>query len=230
MEESKTFRNIWRFNAIIIAIAGIFAIIVLSLAAMLLFKENTRNHRTNEIINLNPKTNIKEIFQFGNIEHVQGYSSVIIPLHSDQDFNLGYSSSKSSVSTRNLLFTNLNLGTSHWLFSNNSFLISSHRLIRDFDSYNEDKPVLCILYYIVKSDTNGDMKLTESDDLTIAISKPDGTNYQEILSDVKDVLGYEVLGQETIAILFARNNKNYIQYVNIADLKTTKQIELPKLN
>ena len=29
------------------------------------------------------------------------------------------------------------------------------------------------------------MKLTESDDLTIAISKPDGTNYQEILSDVK---------------------------------------------
>ena len=43
-------------------------------------------------------------------------------------------------------------------------------------------------------------------------------------------LGYEVLGQETIAILFARNDKNYIQYVNIADLKTTKQIELPRLN
>jgi hypothetical protein len=230
MEESKTFRNIWRFNAIIIAIAGVLAIIVLSLAAILLFKENTRNHRTNEIVNLNPKTNIKEIFQLGNIEHVQGYSSVIIPLNSDQDFNLGYSGSKSSVSTRNLLFTNLNLGTSHWLFSNNGYLISSHRLIRNSDSYNEDKPVLCILYYIVKSDTNGDMKLTESDDLTIAISKPDGTNYQEILSDVKDVLGYEVLGQETIAILFARNQKSYIQYVNIADLKTTKQIELPKLN
>ena len=230
MEESKTFRNIWRFNAIIIAIAGVFAIIVLSLAAILLFKESTRIHHTNEIVNLNPKTNIKEIFRLGNLEHVQGYSSVIIPLNSDQDFNLGYSGSKSSVSTRNLLFTNLNLGTRHWLLSNNSYLISSHHLIRDSDSYNEDKPVLSILYYIVKSDTNGDMKLTDSDDLTIAISKPDGTNYQEILSDVNDVLGYEVLDQETIAILFARNEKNYIQYVSIADLKNTKQIELPKLN
>jgi hypothetical protein len=125
------------------------------------------------------------------------------------------------------MFSNFKTGSNNWIFPNNNYLITNHELVTESRSYNkEGRPVLCVLYYIVKSDSNGDTKLTEADATTIAISNPDGTNYSELVSDVKDVLGYEVVDKSTIAILFSRSNGGVMQYIDLTSFKKTKELEI----
>ncbi len=229
MEENKIFKNIWRFNAIIISIAGILAIVVLIFASYLIFKETNRNKYRNEIVNVDPETNIKETFRLGRIEHIKGSESVIVPLYSDQTFDLNYSGSKSTASTRNLMFSNMRTETNRWLLPNNNYLISSHRLINESNSYDRDKDIITILYNIVKTDTNNDSRLTENDNLTIALSDPNGKNYTEVLLNVENVLGYDLINKQAIAIMFNRKGQGYTAYINLSNLKVTKEIELPKI-
>jgi len=229
MEESKVFKNIWRFNAFVIAAVGLLAIIVLLFATYKIIKETTRERHRSEIVNVDPDTKIKESFRLGRIKHVNGSDSVIVPLYSDQDFSLRYSGSKSTVSTRNMLFSNMSKETNSWLLPTNKFLISEHRLVNNPDTWDKDKKVITILYYIVKRDTNKDERLTSNDRLTLALSTPEGESYTEVISNVDDVLGYDVLSEEAIAVIFNRDNQGYTAYINLSDFSITKEIALPKI-
>ena len=230
MEESKLFRNIWRFNALAIAIASTLAIVVLVFAAYMIYKETNRSRHRNEVVNIDPESTIKETFRFGNVDYIQGSDSVIVPLYSDQKFDYRYSGGKSTVSTRNLLFSNMVSGTNKWLLPNNGFLISHYQLINESNSYERDKSIITILYYIVKSDTNSDERLTEKDDLTIAFSTPEGENYTEVLDGIETVLGYDVINKQTMAIVFNCNGRGYTAYINLdSHFKVAKEIPLPKI-
>lgn len=230
MEDSKLFKMIWRFNAILIAVAGVLAVGFLVLAMAIIAKDNIFDNPEDEVVNLNQEENTKEVFRLGDLVHVQGSGSAIVPLDADHKSAFDYSESQSSVSARNLLFVNLNSGTGKWLFANNSYLISSYRLLRASDFSSEEQKVIAILYYVIKSDTDGDKKLTERDDFIAAISKPDGSNYQEVLNGEEELLGHEVIGQDTIAILVSLKNKSYIRYIDIEGSKKIRNIELPKSN
>lgn len=154
MEDSKLFRHIWRFNAVIIALTGILGVVLTMSSLFFLFKELNRSRHRNGVANIDSSTNIEESFRFGKIIHIAGSSSFIIPLHSDQNFSLGSSVSKSTASTRNFLFTNVKNESSNWLLPNNQYLITDHNLVRPSDFSNRNEDVVTILYQVVKSDTN----------------------------------------------------------------------------
>jgi len=208
----------------------VLAINVLLFALYSIYKETNQNRSRSEIVNIDPETNIEEVFRLGTIEHIKGFQSVIVPLYSDQNFSLKYSGSKSIVSTRNLLFSNMLTQVNKWLLPKNNYLIANHRLINETNSYDRNIDVVTILYSIVKSDTNSDSRLTISDKVTVALSDPEGNNYTEVLKDIDDVLGYEILEKKVIAIMFNRENQGFITYVKLSDFKVTKEIELPKIN
>lgn len=69
MENSPLFNKIWRFNAIVIALTGIMAIILIALVAIFIFQEMNRSNHRNEVVALNPTTNIKEIFKLGELRN-----------------------------------------------------------------------------------------------------------------------------------------------------------------
>ncbi len=230
MEDSKIFKTIWRFNAVVIAIAGVLAAIALTASLYFIFKEVSRDRHRNEIVNIDPETNVEEVFRLGQIINVKGSRSVIVPLFSDQEFSLKYSGSKSTVSTRNLLFTDLRNENSHWLLPSNKYLIANHRLINESNSFDRTKDVITILYQIVASDTNSDSRLTINDQLTIAFSKPDGTNYTVVLNDVDELLGYEILDKQSIAVMYYLNNLGYTAYIDLKSFAVVKKIELPNFN
>ena len=62
MEESKVFKNIWRFNAIIIAIDGVLSVTVLIFSIYMIYKESNRDRQKNEIVNIDQKNKIEESF------------------------------------------------------------------------------------------------------------------------------------------------------------------------
>ncbi len=230
MEDKKIFKNIWRFNAIIIAIAGILGVIVLLFSGYLIYKETSRDRYKREIVNIDAKTNIEEKFRLGNLQHIKGFMSVIVPLYSDQSFSLNYSGSKSTTSTRNILFSDLHNETNKWLLPHNKFLITKYKLINESNSYSSDENIITILYKIVKNDTNNDSRLTESDKLIISLSEPNGNNYTEVLKNIDSVIGYELINKEVIAILYSRENQGFTAYISLNGFKVKNEIKLPKFN
>lgn len=227
MEESKLFKNIWRFNSLIIAATGVLAIVLLLFMSYQIYKDSTRSRI--DIVNIDPEKEISESFRLGALEHVNGSEAVIVPLLSDQSFSLNYSGSKSTASTRNILFSNMRTEDNDWLLNTNEYLISEYKLINETNSWDHDKDIIFIVYYLVKEDSNADKRLTSSDKLTLALSTPEGKQFTEALSNIDDVLGYDVINKELMAVMFNRDNQGYTAYINLSDFTVAKEVMLPKI-
>jgi hypothetical protein len=227
MEDSKLIKAIWRFNAFVIAIAGLLSIGILLFAGYEIVKNITREKNRTEIVNIDPETNIEEKLALGVMDRIPGSKSVMVPLYSEQKFDLQYSGKRAS-SIRNFMFSNIRKKESHWLLETNNYLILNHRQLREGNPYNNDKDIQVIAYEIVKSDTSDDKRLTNSDLLTVSLSSPEGKHYTEILSNVEYVIGYEVIDKATLAIMYRRDGQAFIGHISLKEFKITTEIELPK--
>ncbi|MGK7875737.1 MAG: hypothetical protein AB4426_21300 [Xenococcaceae cyanobacterium] len=228
MEENKIFRFVWRFNAIVIMLAGLLAIAVLGFAAIQIFKETMRERQRSNIVNLSDSSEVKEEWELGNLREIEGTPYLMLPLYSDQSYAQSYYS-KSARSTRNYLFFDAETEERRWLFANNNYLIARDSFISETDYRSKSKTVQAILYNIIKEDTNGDKRLTDDDLITIALTKPNGYNYKELLSGLDSLLGYKVLNGDRILILYQRDGIAYSAKVSLSNFALSNQVQLPKV-
>lgn len=228
MAKNKFFTLVWRFNALVIAFAGTLIIVVLMYFAYQMFGDEPL---INPITNLDDNNKVQSSWDFGVMESVKGTTIVIMPLYLNQGPPLGkYSSKKHSNSLYNLLFLDTKTNKNSWLLPTNEQLILSYdKLSRDS---NIDESVQAILYKIVKKDSNDDGYLTGADKITIALSGPEGKNYQEVISAVNYVLGYKLIADKDIFLAYESTNKDssttQIAKISLEDFKVTHNAELPK--
>ncbi|GAA0363096.1 hypothetical protein GCM10009092_29350 [Bowmanella denitrificans] len=228
MEDNKFFKLVWRFNGLVISVVGILAIGVLLFAMYQILKDVTRERNTHNIVNIEDGDQVKETWRLGHITHLSGHKTLMIPLDSDQSFNREYFS-KSSSSTRNYLFINTETDSSKWLFDHTNYLVEHADQLRIGD-YSSKKPVLAILYTLVKLDSNGDSHLTTSDLTTIAISKPNGSGYREVLTDIEQVIGSTLLSETELFIIYQLNGKSFSSTINLTNFELGRTKELPKIS
>ncbi len=50
------------------------------------------------------------------------------------------------------------------------------------------------------------------------------------MKDVDDVLGYELITKQSIAVMYYRDNAGYTAYIDLANFNLVKEIELPVFN
>ena len=60
MEENKFFKLVWRFNGLLISIAGILAVCVLVFVAFKLVRDITSERNTRNVINVSANAEVKE--------------------------------------------------------------------------------------------------------------------------------------------------------------------------
>ncbi|OCQ23742.1 hypothetical protein A7985_07325 [Pseudoalteromonas luteoviolacea] len=227
MEDNKFFKLVWRFNGLLISVTGILAIGVLLFAMYQIFKDITRERNTQNIVNFEESGKAKESWRLGHVTSLTSHRTLMIPLNSDQSFNRGYFS-KSSNSTRNYLFINTETNLNKWLFNHTNFLIESASQLRIGD-YSSKEPVIAILYSLVKLDSNSDNRLTPSDLTTVSISKPNGSGYKEILTDVEHVIGNTLLSETELFIIYQLNGKSLSSIINLTNFEIVNTKELPKV-
>ena len=227
MEENKFFKLIWRFNGLVISVAGVLAIGVLLFAAYKLFQDVTRERTTRSIVNIEENSEIKENWRLGQFSEINDNKILMIPLHSDQSFDRAYFS-KSSNSTRNYLFINTETSQEKWLFDHTNYLIERSDKLRRGD-YNSKEPIIAILYQVVKLDSDHDNRLSSADLTTIAITKPDGSGYKELIKEVELVVDHTLLNEKELFLIYQKSGVSYSAILNLENMELTKTRVLSKV-
>ncbi|WP_333607229.1 hypothetical protein [Arsukibacterium sp.] len=228
MEESKFFKWVWRFNGVVIALASALAVILMVYFSYKIYSDITRVRTTGNVVNIEQSTPVQQNWRLGHMSEVKGSTYVVIPLNSEQSYDRSYFS-KSASSIRNYLFIDTQSEHKAWLFEHNKFLITSRVTISAGQYASSDKPVLAYLYEVVKSDTNRDGHLTNADLNTVALSKPDGSGYTEVLTDIDALLGNTLTQHNTILIIFQRSGTGYTATIDLDSFAVIHESALPKV-
>ncbi|MCW8864610.1 MAG: hypothetical protein OQK22_06940 [Colwellia sp.] len=227
MEDNKFFKLIWRFNGLVISVAGVLALGLLVFATYKLFQDVTRERTTRNIVNIENNTEIKESWRLGQFSELNDRKLLMIPLHSDQSFDRAYFS-KSSNSTRNYLFINTETSEERWLFNHTNYLIERSDKLRLGD-YNSNEPIVAILYQLVMLDSDQDNRLSPDDLTTIAITKPDGSDYQELIKEVELIVDHTLLNKNELFLIYQKGGVSYSAVLNIDSRVLTNSHQLPKV-
>lgn len=228
MEDNRTFKFIWRFNAIILMVAGILSIGILFFAGYHVIKDAVKERNTRNIVNVDEDDSIDEKWELGRLYEIEGTSFLQIPLVSDQRYAQSYSS-KSSDSVRNYLYIDTKNNTKNWLFKTNEFLVADIDYLSEKIYNTEDRIVRAILYTVIEKDTNGDKRLTTKDDKTIAISMPNGQGLKKLFTGIDIIIGHQVINKENMFIVYQIQNKGFSAYISLKDFTIGNETELPKL-
>ncbi len=227
MEDNTFFKSVWRFNGLVIALAGILSVGVLIFITYKLFNDVTRERNTSNIVNLEEDTEIKESWNLGQLSKLNDGKTLIIPLHSNQSFNRSYFS-KSSNSTRNYLFIDTETLQEKWLFDHTDYLIERSDWLKR-DDYNAEDPVIAILYQLVKLDSDSDNRLSADDLSIIAIASPDGSNYKELINEVELIVDHTLLSKKELFLIYQKDNISYSAIIDLAKRTIIKTTQLPKI-
>lgn len=227
MDENKFFRLVWRFNGLVISVAGVLAVGVLIFVALKLFQDVTRERTTRNIVNIEENAEIKENWRFGQITQINDGKILMIPLYSDQSFDRVYFS-KSSNSTRNHLFINTETSQQTWLFDHTNYLIErSDKLIKG--DYGSKQSIIAILYQLVQLDSDHDNRLSVGDLTTIAITNPDGSGYKELIKEVESIVDHTLLNKTELFLVYQKAGVSYSTILNLKSFELTKTDKLPKV-
>lgn len=224
MDDNQFFKNIWRFNSLIILGTGLLAITVLLYSLFAIARDLFRTRAATNVVNIEETPNAPTQLQMGNVTRINGSPFVYVPLKSGQNYDQSYYE-KSTLSTRNILFINSETDSQYWLFNVNDYLIPQIKPL----ALSNDADALAILYSIVKADTNNDQRLTHNDRKTIAISRADGTGYREVLADVDVMVGETLTSQDTVLLVYQKDQVAYSANIDLSTLSLLRESELPKV-
>lgn len=232
MEDSKFYKKIWRFNALVIATIGILGIcfvlvfiVALALDALSKTEYNTIKTPTHQTL--------KEELELGGLEEISGSHSVMTMLHSNQYYENEYASKAKVESTRNILFSDMNTGQSHWLFADNHQLILRSNTVKSNEltktMQDTDNKTIAILYKVVKADSNQDGEINDDDDITVALTTPEGKNYTE-LTAINGFRDYKYLKEKNqLSLMAYKNGKRHIVFVDLTNFSIVKNVPLPEI-
>lgn len=227
MTARRFFRLLWRFNALVVAGAGL-AVIAGSMILTVVIYLSER--RADPVVRADRPPPVSQKLVFGNFGPVAGTSTVIVPLEQEASSRGFVSSGGTSSVTRNLLFIDLSSGEQRWLIEGSNALIPHYRLVERDVARGKDAEVIAILIEVVKSDTDGDGRLSDEDRLTVAFAKPDGTGYTEALMDIDRLLGNRQMGDELL-VGFERDGMAQLSTIRLTDFRVvaTHTIRKPAL-
>ncbi|MBE9206693.1 hypothetical protein IQ244_09240 [Nostoc sp. LEGE 06077] len=194
-----------------------------------IYQETLRQRNASDIVNTETNTDIQVKINLGSFEPIKGTPYLMAAVSSQQIYRQSYYEKEAS-STRNFLFFHVNDKSSWKLIPNNNFLFLRHeKLSLSTPPGDVPKNVGGLWYEVVKADSDGDKRLTESDRKTIAFSDISGKNYTEIIAQVDKVLGTHQLNDSTLLFFYTSGAEHFVTEINIPARQAVVTRQLPPL-
>jgi hypothetical protein len=233
MNTDKIFKRIWNINGLILLLGSISFIAILSYQlTKSIFKDDYRQQQT---LDLADDVADEEKWSLGYPQEIHGSEYYFIPLESENRkveekskvLNL-YSSNYIPTRSKNILFISSISNTSHWLFDSVQQLIIQ---IQTLDSDDNIKLNTKAIYYIVvNSDTNNDGIFDSEDKRTFALTKPDGSNYSEIITGYDSIVKAHINEIGNLFVIYINNDKVQSMIVDLTDFKIIDSKQLPRVS
>ena len=233
MNTDSFFKNIWKINGLLLFLGSISFIVIISYQLTKnIFRDNYRQEQT---LDLADDATDTEKWSLGYPEEIHGNEYYFIPLESEnkeikenkekfQSFNL-YSSNYSRTRSKNILFINSVTNNSYWLFDSVQQLIIQ---MQTLDSHDENEKLIttAIYYIVINDDTNNDGVYDSEDKRTLALTKPDGSNYSEIITGYDRIVEVQLNDAGNLFVIYINNDKVHSMIVDLInfEIQTTKQL------
>lgn len=225
MKTPNLFRAIWRINSLLILAIGALAFCVLAYAGYEIFKDKFRR-QVGDVVNVEPQARVASEWSLGSFQQVEGTDYFMAPAHSKQSYQQSYYE-KDASAVRNYLFVSAADKTGRWLVPRNSYLfLDAERLLRPGGD-KDDNAVRWMKYEVVKSDTDGDGRMTAKDVRTIAVSGAAGEGYAELIPDVSEVLGSKLTDENTLLVFYNISGSSFVSEINLPERRVAVTKELP---
>jgi hypothetical protein len=216
-------------NTIIFFGVGLLLFGVLSYAAYHIYQETVRQRSVSGIVNTSPSiqnSGVKVVL--GNFTPIAGTPYYMAPISAEQNYRQEYYD-KSAISIRNYLLLNVNDRTAVRLVPKNNTLFLNAETVGQKGKNGETTKAEGLWYQVVKTDTNGDQRLTENDARTIAISDVSGKNYTEVVPRVDRLLGSLQPDPTKLMLIYETEGKNYLTQIDLPSRQITLAQELPAI-
>jgi len=184
-EDIKIFRIIYRINSILFLLLlayGAYFVI-----GAIVPSDDPWARGTVEVVE-DPALDQSPIVElrFDSLTRVRGSNTryTLLETQSSGGKFSGYSPSE----TRNVLFISDPNFESNWLFDHHRYRLLSVTALEIDDEVDEEHPAVALYMDVVKEDTNGDGSLTEDDLHTIALLRPNGREYTEVLDSAEQIV------------------------------------------
>ena len=231
MNRAKIFQFIQASNTVTVFAASLMAIALFGGGAALLAADSLFSRQTysGDSIAIEPEEESETKLELEGFRPLSGTPYLIADQVARQYKSRGVLSSSSydkQVSTRNYLFFDGNGKTSHWLRPNSDFLFLEKRELTQSQD-DADSTVQCLLYSLVKADSNDDQQLNYDDAKAIALSDPSGKNYQELIQNIDQVQQIHQQNDQRVLVFYRADEKHYVADIDFVQGKLLATQELP---
>lgn len=227
--ENRFFKYIWRFNALAIAGAAVLCILLGSYLAIELFKNETRERRITNVVNVGDQAKLKEEFALGYPDILPGTEYVRIPLYLDQSYDMSHYSKSSSGNEVNFLFLKTSNNESRWLLEKTNQLFISDLILYDkFEAAPTGAAKASgIIYAMVERDTDGDGRLTDKDIITVSKSDVDGRNSENLIEGVERLYSVKQIADDKFMVLYQKNRETISELYSTPSMTQISQRKIP---
>lgn len=120
---------------------------------------------------------------------------------------------KSGGQTRNIVFLESGSLISQRLFDRNTYVIV--RTDQYTQKINGQSVVRWLVHQVIKADTNQDGQLNHNDLMTLGVSSPSGKDYVEVLADVVQVFGQEMVAPGKLIAIYQKEKANGVSMIDL---------------
>ena len=222
MESDIFFQTISKINSLLFLVLLVMG---LGLASYIIVDISSWNNKGALQVNEDPKdlTSEKVELVLESLVEIEGSSSQYVQLRSKAEG--GKFSSRYGGEIRNVLFIHEDKNSTSWLLKDHKNIIIRHDKLKGGDT--KTSKVLAHLYQVVDKDTDGDEMLTRDDQVTLSLSKPDGSDYREIIKGVTSIVDTNVkLDESSLSVLAQLNGEVYLYSISLSDFEILKKIKV----
>ncbi|MCL6435718.1 MAG: hypothetical protein K6T90_16200 [Leptolyngbyaceae cyanobacterium HOT.MB2.61] len=229
MQEPRFFRFIKSANALIFFGVGLLLLGVLGYTAYQIYRETLRDRTASGVVNIaSPNQNTKTQMSLGTFASIEGTFYYLAPINVEQEYRQGYYD-KATSSTRNYLILNTADKSAVRLVPRNDLLFVHVEKLGQKDKAGKLIKAEGLMYEVVKVDSNGDDRLTETDQKAIALSEVSGKNYTELLPNVDRVLGKVQIAPAKVMLIYTIGNQNFVAEIDVTARQVVSAQKLPAI-
>jgi len=231
MKTTKLFRYLWRINSILIFFAALLVVGVLGFVAIEFMDFGRHNAEQAVQVDTKPEE-LVEPPTLGSFHSISGMPLMRAALTFGARYSRSSFSKGGAYSIRNYLFFNSETGEARWLFSTDKQLILDSDELRETIQKEGSKSsklrAIAFSYQIIDTDTDGDKQLTPADTMTLAYSRPDGSEYTRVLNGVGRIRGTNTIERGTKhVVVYEVDGKWHTIIISLRTFEVEKQGELP---